>query len=82
MKVRSSNHPNPQSPGERVWALAQNCQGFSGRTLRRLPILGLAMHTWGGKCSLGDAISALEKAAEQELAMAKVMKADVNMSGI
>jgi hypothetical protein len=50
--------------------------------LRRLPILGLAMHTWGGKCSLGDAISALEKAAEQELAMAKVMKADVNMSGI
>lgn len=41
--------------------------GFSGRTLRRLPILGLAMYTWGGECSLHDAISALESAVEQEL---------------
>lgn len=41
MLVRWVNQP--QSPGRRVWALAQKCEGFSGRTLRRLPILGLAM---------------------------------------
>lgn len=81
MKVRSSTHPNPQSAGECVWALAQNCQGFSGRTLRRLPILGLAMHTWGGECSLRDAIGALEQAVEQEFAVAKAMKVDVDMGG-
>lgn len=42
MLVRWVN--SPQSPGRRVWALAQKCEGFSGRTLRRLPILGLAMY--------------------------------------
>ncbi|RMZ16010.1 hypothetical protein D0862_01447 [Hortaea werneckii] len=57
----------PQSPGSRVWNLAQKCHGLSGRTLRRLPILGLAMHTWGGNVSLNDAVSALEAAIEQEL---------------
>lgn len=57
----------PQSYGGRVWALAEKCVGFSGRTLRRLPILALAMYTWGGECSLHDAISALESAVEQEL---------------
>ncbi|KAK3677613.1 hypothetical protein LTR78_002463 [Recurvomyces mirabilis] len=56
-----------QSAGARVWSIAQQCQGFSGRTLRRLPILGLAMYTWGGQISLQDAISALEAAVEQEL---------------
>lgn len=62
----------PQSPGCRVWVLAEKCEGFSGRTLRRLPILGLAMHTWGGKVTLDDAVQALEKAAEQELLVGKV----------
>ncbi|KAK4541584.1 hypothetical protein LTR36_007881 [Oleoguttula mirabilis] len=65
MLVRWVNQP--QSPGRRVWALAQKCEGFSGRTLRRLPILGLAMYTWGGDCSLDDAITALEAAVNQEL---------------
>ena len=67
MKVRSSTQPDPSSPGQRVWALAQKCEGFSGRTLRRLPILGLAMYTWEGTCTLNDAVSALEKAVEQEV---------------
>lgn len=57
----------PQSFGGRVWALAQKSVGLSGRTLRRLPILGLAMYTWGGECSLHDAISALGSAVDQEL---------------
>lgn len=75
-------HPNTESSGERVWALAKECHGFSGRTLRRLPIMGLAMYTWGGECTLADAISALEKAVEQELAVVNRGKADVNMEGI
>lgn len=60
-------HDQPNSPGQRVWALAKKCEGFSGRTLRRLPILGLAMYTWGGSCTLQDAVLALEAAVEQEL---------------
>lgn len=65
MKVKLLNQP--QSPGRRLWATAQRCEGLSGRTLRRLPILGLAMYTWGGDCTMQDAISALEAAVEQEL---------------
>jgi len=65
MKVKYENQPS--SPAHRVWTLAQRCHGLSGRTLRRLPILGLAMYTWGGICSLEEAVSALEKAVEQEL---------------
>lgn len=57
----------PDSPGWRVLELAKKCEGFSGRTLRRLPILGLAMYTWGGNCSLEDAISALKAAIDEEL---------------
>jgi len=57
------------TPGYRVWALAsQKCAGFSGRTLRRLPILGLAMYTWGGESvTLEEAVAALEAAVEQEV---------------
>lgn len=65
LKVESLDRP--ELVGGRVWALAEKCVGFSGRTLRRLPILGLAMYTWGGSCSLHDAITALESAVEQEL---------------
>ncbi|KAK4500318.1 hypothetical protein PRZ48_008507 [Zasmidium cellare] len=61
----------PDSPGQRVWKLAQKCEGFSGRTLRRLPILGLAMYTWGGNCSLQDAVCALEAAVNEELKVKK-----------
>lgn len=57
----------PRSPGYRIWALSEKCKGLSGRTLRRLPFLGLAMYTWGGKLTLDDAVEALEKAVEQEV---------------
>ncbi|EMF10196.1 AAA-domain-containing protein [Sphaerulina musiva SO2202] len=60
-------YDKPQAPCRRVWALSQKCEGFSGRTLRRLPILGLAMYTWGGNCTLDDAITALTAAVDQEL---------------
>ena len=79
MEARSSTKPDPKSVGERVWALAQRCHGFSGRTLRRLPVLGLTMYTWGGQCSLADAISALEKAVEQELTVLTEKDPDIKM---
>jgi hypothetical protein len=57
------------SPGQRIWRLAQKCQGFnfSGRTLRRLPVLGLAMYTWGGHIGMDEAIEALERAVDEEV---------------
>ena len=58
---------SPQAPCRRLWDIAQQCQGLSGRKLRRLPVLGLAMYTYGGTCSLDDAVEALAKAVEQEV---------------
>jgi len=62
------------SPGQRIWLLAQKCQGLhlSGRTLRRLPVLGLAMYTWGGEVGLEEAVGALERAVEEEVVAFKV----------
>lgn len=69
----------PQSQGRRLWEIAQRCYGFSGRTLRRLPILGLAMYTWGGSVSLDDAVLALEKAVEQELEVKRAKRDGMEM---
>lgn len=59
---------DPRSPGQRIWELAQKCEGLclSGRMLRRLPMLGLAMYTWGGQIRMAGAIGALEKAVGEE----------------
>jgi pachytene checkpoint protein 2 len=59
--------------GRRVWQIAQQSKGLSGRALRRLPIIGLAMYTWGGHCSLDDAISALDTAVHEELISTKLV---------
>lgn len=62
------------SLGQRIWLLAQKCQGLhlSGRTLRRLPVLGLAMYTWGGEIRLEEAVGVLERAVEEEVAASNV----------
>lgn len=79
MRVRFSTQP--QSPAYRLWVLAQSCHGLSGRTLRRLPILGLAMFTWGGAVDIDDAISALEAAVEQELMAQRNNQVNVQTTG-
>ena len=56
-----------RSPAYRIWAIAQKCEGFSGRVLRRLPILGLARYTWSGDCTLDTAVSALEKIVDERI---------------
>lgn len=73
LEVRICQHNQPDSLGNRVCALAEKCKGFSGRTLRRLSILGLARYTWGGSCSMHDAVVALGAAVEDEL-VAKQLK--------
>ncbi|KAM0701227.1 hypothetical protein Q7P35_011588 [Cladosporium inversicolor] len=62
------------SPGQRIWLLARKCQGLhlSGRTLRRLPVLGLAMYTWGGEVGMEEAVGALERAVEEEVVASNV----------
>ena len=71
-------HSQPDSPSSRVWALARKCEGFSGRTLRRLPILGLAMYTGVGNCSINEAVAALEAAVNQEVLALKRKTVDAD----
>lgn len=40
------------------------------------------MYTWGGNCALYDAVSALEKAVEQELVVVKGQKGNANMATV
>lgn len=79
MRVRFSTQP--RSPAYRLWVLAQSCHGLSGRTLRRLPVLGLAMFTWGGVVGIDDAVSALEAAVEQELMAQRANQVDLQTAG-
>ncbi|TKA68120.1 hypothetical protein B0A55_08289, partial [Friedmanniomyces simplex] len=65
LQINLLDPSHSHTPGPGVWPLAQQkCANFSGRTLRRLPILGLAMYTWGAGASvtLEEAVAALEKA--------------------
>lgn len=56
------------SPGPRLNKIAHSCAGLSGRRLRKLPFLAITKYTLDEPCSIHDAITALEKAAEFELA--------------
>lgn len=52
----------PDCAACKVMHLAKRCKGFSGRTLRKLPLLAISMHTWGDSCPMDDALVALDKA--------------------
>ncbi|KAF2405311.1 pachytene checkpoint component Pch2 [Trichodelitschia bisporula] len=58
----------PEAPGSRLWAIAQNCRGFSGRSLRRLPMLSIAMYTYGEACTIEEALHAMATAVGEEIA--------------
>lgn len=66
---------DPSDHGQRIWQLAQKCQGLclSGRILRRLPVLGLAMYTWVGEVGMHEALGALEKAVDEEVVAMKTV---------
>ncbi|MCJ1227528.1 hypothetical protein MMC12_004184 [Toensbergia leucococca] len=53
----------------KLWEVAKKSINFSGRTLRRLPVLALAMHTENDPCSFEEALTALSRAVEDEKAV-------------
>lgn len=61
-------HPYPECPGMVVLALAEKCKGFSGRRLKKLALLAITIYTWGDMCPLNDALMALKKAVDVDLA--------------
>jgi GTPase SAR1 family protein len=73
----------PEAPGSKVWVIAQKCRGLSGRTLRRLPFLALAMYTYREECSVSEGLEALQLAiAEEAKRDGKVEKSNNNGNGI
>lgn len=58
----------------RLWELAGKCQGMSGRSLRRLPVLAHARHI-GASASLGTRASSIDVWLD---AMAKVVEGESN----
>ncbi|GAB7349582.1 hypothetical protein MBLNU459_g0274t2 [Dothideomycetes sp. NU459] len=56
----------PDSPPRILARIAEDCVSFSGRKLRKLPLLAITTYTWGEACLLQDALVALQTAVEQE----------------
>lgn len=56
------------SPGRRIFDIAQLCNGMSGRTIRRFSGRALtSIYRYGQQCSLNEAITALEDAAKNKI---------------
>ncbi|KAF6232364.1 hypothetical protein HO173_009469 [Letharia columbiana] len=49
-----------------LWKVAAKSTNFSGRTLRRLPVLSLAMYTTQDPCPIDEALNALSEAVDNE----------------
>lgn len=58
----------PDSPGPVLKSVAKDCAGLSGRKLAKLPFLAITKYTRQEKCTIFDAIQAIEKAAKLEKA--------------
>lgn len=56
----------PNAASSRLWRCAGECTNFSGRTLRRLPVLMHAAYIQRERCSLAEALGALERVVEDE----------------
>lgn len=63
----------PDSAPRRLADVAQASQGLSGRALRRLPALALVMYTDAVCCDIGQAVNALGRAVEHEIATKDMM---------
>ncbi|KAH0342556.1 AAA-domain-containing protein, partial [Aureobasidium melanogenum] len=58
----------PQSPGPILMSVAEDCAGLSGREMVNLPFLAIAKYTRQEKCTVFDAIRAIEKAVKVDKA--------------
>lgn len=56
----------PNAASSRLWRCSGGCTNFSGRTLRRLPVLMHAAYIQRDSCSLVEALGALERVVEDE----------------
>ncbi|KAL9098632.1 MAG: hypothetical protein Q9187_009623, partial [Circinaria calcarea] len=65
MQLRYGSDVN--APAKKLWDIAENSKGLSGRTLRRLPTLALALHTTIDPCPIEEALRALSCAVNEEL---------------
>jgi pachytene checkpoint protein 2 len=54
------------SSAKHLLSIAERCAGLSGRALRRLPYLGLALYGYGDTYSISDALSLLDAAVQKE----------------
>ncbi|KAL7274092.1 hypothetical protein RUND412_003013 [Rhizina undulata] len=61
-----SLHSQSNAPSSRLWRCASKCIGFSGRTLKRLPVLMHASYIQREKSTLQDGLKALENIVEDE----------------
>lgn len=75
-----SLHKYPDVPATVLARIAEDCIGLSGRRLRKLPLLAIFTYTWGGSCSLKDALEALQMAVEQGKSRKSAPK-DLQMAG-
>lgn len=64
MNVHLWNRTN--CPARKLWRIAQRCEGLSGRTLRRLPFLALALHIHGESCTVHEGLAVLAMAVDEE----------------
>lgn len=67
-ETRIAFYGEPESPPQKLWAIASKCDGMSGRTLRRLPLKAIAMFAYSTPYSMNDALEALRIAVEEVLA--------------
>ncbi|KAI9876754.1 MAG: hypothetical protein M1830_005802 [Pleopsidium flavum] len=63
---------DPTSAAKQLWNTAEKCAGLSGRTLRRLPALALALYTNSDPCPMNEALRALSQAVDDEFAAKKM----------
>jgi predicted CXXCH cytochrome family protein len=59
----------PDSPGPLLKSVAKDCAGFSGRKLAKLPFLAITKYAWQDRCTIFDAIKALQKAVKLDKVM-------------
>lgn len=59
-EARMNIFSQPNAPSSKLWRCANECTSFSGRTLRRLPVLMHAGYIQREKCTLEEALEALE----------------------
>ena len=65
--------PVSDHPAVRLWRIAQRCTQLSARTIERLPMLSLVQRSVNDQwpCPLDEAISALGRVVEQEVAVVR-----------